>query len=229
MAPPLASDVAPPNSLSPGRLCAAFVDALHVSGASISVFGRDGQQSTICATDSISARGEALQFELGEGPHWDALQSGVPTLSPDISAAMEHRWPLFAAAAYGIGMSAVFAFPMKMGAASVGVVDLYSARPRLLDPPQVSLASSMANRAAAPAARQAMLSADDPTSAEHEMAPAMRREVHQATGMVQAQLDVSATDALAQLRAHAYTNNRPIEDVARDVVNRRLDFSTFTD
>jgi hypothetical protein len=200
-----------------------------VTGASISVFGRGGQQSTICATDSVAARGETLQFELGEGPHWDTLSTGVPTLAPDISLAMEERWPLFAPAAFRIGMSAVFAFPMKMGAASVGVVDLYSARPRFLDAHQISLASSMANRAAAPAARQAMLSADDPTGAEQEMAPAMRREVHQATGMVQAQLGLSATDALTRLRAHAYTTDRPIEDVARDVVARRLDFSALTD
>jgi AmiR/NasT family two-component response regulator len=61
------------------------------------------------------------------------------------------------------------------------------------------------------------------------MAPAMRREVHQATGMVQAQLEVSATEAFSRLRAHAYSAERPIEDVARDVVRRELDFSTFTD
>ncbi len=229
MAPPAATRVVPPDDLAPGRLCAAFVDALHVSGASISVFGRDGQQSTVCATDSISARGEALQFELGEGPHWDTLNTGVATLAPDISVGVDGRWPIFAPAAFGIGMSAVFAFPMKMGAASVGVVDLYSSRPRWLDAHQISLAKSMANRAAGPAARQAMWSAKDPSSPEAEMAPSLRREVHQATGMVQVQLDISATEALARLRAYAYTTDHHLEDVAREVVGRRLDFSTFID
>jgi hypothetical protein len=87
----------------------------------------------------------------------------------------------------------------------------------------------MANQAAAPAVRYAVLSAANPLSTEHEMAPALRREVHQATGMVQAQLDVSATEAFARLRAHAYRTDRPIEDVARDVVSRRLDFSTLNE
>jgi hypothetical protein len=72
-----------------GWLCSAFVDALPVTGASISVFGRDGRQSTICATDSVASRGETLQFELGEGPHWEALQTGLHVLVQDLSASAE--------------------------------------------------------------------------------------------------------------------------------------------
>lgn len=72
-----------------GWLCSAFVDALPVTGASISVFGRDGRQSTICATDSVASRGETLQFELGEGLHWEALQTGLPVLVQDLSASAE--------------------------------------------------------------------------------------------------------------------------------------------
>lgn len=210
-------------------LCAPFVTALHVSGASISVFDADGNQSTICSTNRTAARGEALQFELGEGPHWEALQLSAPVLCPDLAAEGWAKWPMFGAAALEIGMAAVYAFPMKMGAVSVGVVDLYSAVPRRLDEHQIALAASMANRTAAPAARHATNSANSPLTSEHELAPALRREVHQATGMVQAQLDVSATEAFARLRAHSYTSGRPIEDIAREVVARLIDFSAFTD
>jgi hypothetical protein len=217
------------DETSPERLCAAFVDALHVTGASISVFGRDGRQSTIRATDGIAARGDTLQFELGEGPHWEALASGAPVLCPDLGAQPKPRWPMFSSAAQEIGMVGVFAFPMKMGAVRVGVVDLYTASVRHLDEHQIALAVSMAGRAAAPSVRYALHSAQQPSGAEHTMAPALRREVHQATGMVQAQLDISATEAFTRLRAHAYSSERPIEDIARDIVRRELDFSTFTD
>jgi hypothetical protein len=217
------------TSAGDAGLCEPFVSALNVSGASISVFDSDGNQSTICSSNRVAARGEALQFELGEGPHWEALQTNAPVLCPDLAAEGSSRWPIFGAAALEIGMGAVFAFPMKMGAVSVGVVDLYSAEPRQLDEEQILLASSMAGRAAAPAARFATHSANSAVAAEQELAPALRREVHQATGMVQAQLDVSATDAFARLRAYAYTSGRPLADIARDVVGRHLDFSTFTD
>jgi AmiR/NasT family two-component response regulator len=51
-----------------------------------------------------------------------------------------------------------------------------------------------------------------------------RAEIHQATGMVVAQLGVSAQDALARLRAYAFAEQRLLGDVAHDVVSRRLHF-----
>jgi len=49
-------------------------------------------------------------------------------------------------------------------------------------------------------------------------------EVHRATGMVQEQLGVSPADALLRLRAKAFADDRPISDVAADVIARRLRF-----
>jgi AmiR/NasT family two-component response regulator len=53
-------------------------------------------------------------------------------------------------------------------------------------------------------------------------------EIHQATGMVVAQLNLSATDAFARLRAYAFTEHQLLGDVARDVVARRLRFTEDT-
>jgi AmiR/NasT family two-component response regulator len=51
-----------------------------------------------------------------------------------------------------------------------------------------------------------------------------RLVVHQATGMVSVQLDVTAADALATLRARAFQTGRSIQQIAVDVVDRRLSF-----
>jgi hypothetical protein len=53
-----------------------------------------------------------------------------------------------------------------------------------------------------------------------------RREVHQATGMILVQLGISADEASLLLRAHAFSSGRSVKEVANDVVERRLDFST---
>ena len=42
--------------------------------------------------------------------------------------------------------------------------------------------------------------------------------------MVAAQLEVSVGEALVRLRAHAFGNDRPLAEVAADVVARRLRF-----
>jgi hypothetical protein len=51
-----------------------------------------------------------------------------------------------------------------------------------------------------------------------------RAEVHQATGMVLAQLHMQADDALAILRAHAYAHDTTLADIAHKVVTRQIDF-----
>jgi hypothetical protein len=49
--------------------------------------------------------------------------------------------------------------------------------------------------------------------------------VHQASGMVAAQLDVSVGHALIRLKAYAFGNGRPLAEVAEDVVARKLRFA----
>ena len=63
-----------------------------------------------------------------------------------------------------------------------------------------------------------------PNSLPNEIDPVenLRAQVHQASGMVSKQLEITITDALVRLRAHAYARGRPINDVARDVVRRQL-------
>ncbi|WIB11698.1 ANTAR domain-containing protein [Curtobacterium sp. MCPF17_052] len=50
------------------------------------------------------------------------------------------------------------------------------------------------------------------------------RHVHQATGMVVAQLDLTAEDALLVLRARAFADGLPLHAVAQGVIERRIDF-----
>ena len=52
----------------------------------------------------------------------------------------------------------------------------------------------------------------------------VRYVVHQASGMVAAQLGVSVGQALLRLRAHAFGHDRALTEVAHDVVARTLRF-----
>jgi hypothetical protein len=53
---------------------------------------------------------------------------------------------------------------------------------------------------------------------------AHRAVVHQATGMVAAQIDRPLDHALVRLRAYSFANGMEIDDVAEQVVSRRLRF-----
>jgi hypothetical protein len=79
--------------------------------------------------------------------------------------------------------------------------------------------------ASLPAHRPTQGSGDTPTGRrgdEPEVFAIQGAEIHQATGMVSAQLEVGLAEALVCLRAHASAADRPLADVAADVVARRL-------
>lgn len=204
-------------------LCKRFVEALPVTGVSISVIGGAGQ-STIGVSDQVAARVEELQFELGEGPHREALQTGQPVLVPDARVEQQSRWPVFAAAVRELEVGALFAFPLVMGAVTIGVVDMYRSAPGALNVGAVSKALSLSASTAGPASRLAARSADQDALTAGMAIPEMRREVHQATGMILAQLETTATEAFSRLQAHAFSSGQTIQYVAHEVVMRRLDF-----
>ena len=55
-----------------------------------------------------------------------------------------------------------------------------------------------------------------------QLASLERVEVYQATGMIMAALDLTATDALVRLRAHAFAYGMTASEAAWAVVERRL-------
>ena len=70
-----------------------------------------------------------LELELGEGPGVDAWALVEPVLEPDLAAPSVVRWPAFAPAADSkAGVLAVFAFPLRLGAIRIGVMELYRDR-----------------------------------------------------------------------------------------------------
>ena len=80
-------------------LCRPFVEQLPVTGASISVIGTLARRMTVCSSDTVAAQLEGLQFDLGEGPQWEVMKTGMPVFSPDLSLQSTSNWPVFGAAA----------------------------------------------------------------------------------------------------------------------------------
>lgn len=205
-------------------LCAPFVQQLPVSGASICVIGAGGHQSTVCTSDVMTEKLDQLQFDLGEGPRWEVMRTGSAVLCPDVRADAHPHWPVFGAAAGALGVGALFAFPIMMGAVRLGVVDLYRTEAGGLDRDTRRRAIVLARMVAARAVSDAVRTADHPDAVPEQASAALRREVHQATGMILIQLNTTATDAFALLRSYAFTTNRTVAALAHDVVTGLIDF-----
>jgi hypothetical protein len=211
------------------RLCAAAVRALSASGAGVSVMTEEGLRGLAVASDQASERIDELQFSLGEGPCMDAFSSSRPVLEPDLGSGGIARWPIYSAAAHAEGVRAVFAFPLQIGAARLGVLDLYRDEPGSLSSQQFSQALTFAD-----VATTMLIDGQEqaPTGAAAEGLDDVfdyRAEVHQAQGMVMVQAAVSLAEALALLRAYAFGHARGLGEVARDVVTGTLRIGEATD
>jgi hypothetical protein len=111
-----------------------------------------------------------------------------------------------------------------VGPGGIGTLDLCRDRPGMLSDDH--LADALV---AADIARDAVLYQQNapggPGVAELLAAAGTDRIViHQATGMIAAQLDDTIANALARLRAAAFASGRPTYDIAQDVVERRVRF-----
>ena len=207
------------------RLCEVCAEVTEMTGAGIMLMSDDLPRGSVCTTNSVSALIEQLQYSLGEGPCVDAYHHDRPVLEPDLADPATQRWLAFSPPAVAAGVRAVFGFPLQVGAARLGALHLYCDRPGPLTDQQHADALVMADVAAEAVL---MLQADAPPgrlAAELEAGADFHYVVHQASGMVAAQLGVSVGQALIRLRAHAFANNRPLAKVAEDVVARRLRFT----
>lgn len=218
----------PERAAHPLRICELCVDTLAVTGAGISMVTAAGHRGVVCATNDVSATIEDLQLVLGAGPCVDAAVSGSPVLvsdlghSPDIAT---ERWPAFMDGAATAGVEALFAFPLRVGAINVGVLDLYRDQPG-----ELSAADLAAGLVAADAAALALLQLDvdgaDAFADDHDSRASYHLQVHQATGMVMQQAGVTIDQAFLMLRARAFAASRPLAELAADVVARRVRFAT---
>ena len=195
-----------------------------MTGAGIMLMSGDFPHGSLCMTDDVSALIERLQYDLGEGPCVDAYQLDHPVLEPDLADPTVPRWLAFTGPAVAAGARAVFGFPLHVGAVRLGALNLYRDRPGPLDGQQHADALVMTDVAAEAVL---LLQADAPpglVAAELEAGADFRLVVHQAAGMVSVQLGVTVGQALVRLRADVFGNDRPLTEVARDVVARTLRF-----
>lgn len=207
----------------PMRLCLASSAILGADGAAVTLCYTESTRLMVCATDEIAARLEDLQDVLGEGPGADAYSTGRMVRAA-LGERASRRWPSFAATAHAeVGPVAISAIPIQPGIDVLGVLTLYQlpARPLEKEP---MVAQFVADTLGAALLRDGGLHEDMGNGPWSSQA-----QVHQAAGMVIAQLGVSPDDALALLRAHAYADGASMAVIAQAVVERRLDFSLEDD
>jgi hypothetical protein len=212
------------------RLCTAAAKLLDAAGVGLSLGASDDLVDSglqmVCSTEG-GRDGEARQFDLGEGPSYTAHRTGWPVQAPDLE--LDDRWPAFAEAAAGLGFRAVFAFPLRSGSIGLGALTLYQYVAGELTSEQYADALVIARFALN--LLTALQAGRPPDELDQVFTDTLSNsvEVHQASGVVSVQLEISVAAALAVMRAHAFAEGCSLTEVATQVIEHRFQLGPLPD
>lgn len=208
----------------PRSLCSLSVDILGVSATCVTLMNTRNS-TPVCASDERVVRLDDLQYTVGEGPSPEAFAARSMVSEPDLADQVPQRWQHFTPMAIELGMAGVFAFPLQVGESCVGVLTAYQDVAGPLSKEQESNGLLVADTIARSMLRTRPEGDFEILAGSNGGEGAHRAEFHQAVGMIAVQLGVGVSEAALRIRAHAFGAERPVADVAGDVVagSLRLD------
>jgi hypothetical protein len=219
-----------PPELLPMALSEAAVAVLPVEGAGLSML--TDLRLPLGASDEAVVHAEALQTTLGEGPCLSAAATGK-ALVADLET-MAAKWPVFHEEfVTQTPYRSVASVPLRLDdSRTVGALDLYSTRAEQLDPGFLAeIGAEVVDPIAAILFGGLPLPADaDPftelTWLHHERTN-QRMQVWVAVGILMERGRLTNPDALAVLRAYAFSQQTTLDAVAADLVGHKLPAEAF--
>ena len=203
------------------RLQPVFLDAMvaeiGMPSAAVILLADKQWEAVVAASDATARAAHDLEFVLGEGPaHLAAARGQTVQVA---GTALSDWWPQYGPAVARLGVRAVIAVPL-LPPAGLGAVCAYASQPAIS---KDAAMAAIRFAAALPLtlARGSWAAdgvADLPLFGEAGFPAA----VHRAAGMVSQQCGCEITDALALLRARAFSTSRPAEEIAAQVLRGEL-------
>jgi hypothetical protein len=217
------------DSLKPGH---DIIDTLHLLVEAATTFtsaveagvllvGSDGRLYVAASSAERASDVEEAQLGVDGGPCVDAIRSGTPVEVPDIRSEA-WKWPAFAMTAETRGFAAVHAVPMRLRTLTLGGVNLFSPNTGTLPDHDFAIASALAQVATISIVQHRSISGQGDVNAQLQRALDSRVVIEQAKGVVSQQRGVPIDEAFVLLRSHSRRNQTGLQEVAAQIVERRL-------
>lgn len=204
------------------RLSDHVTDVLGIDGCGVSVLDDEGSLRFITATNATVERVERIQEETGQGACVESAGKGVVVTVADLRD-YTSRWFDFAPGALDAGLHSVMAIPMGADDQTVGALNAYRFAPSEWAREEVEAAMTLSAMATAYVLLAGQVEGSQKRAAQLQQALDTRVVIEQAKGMLAAKRDEPLEQTFERLRRHARDRNLKIHDVARQVVEGRLD------
>jgi GAF domain-containing protein len=157
---------------------------------------------------------DSLQFELNEGPCFDALHHHEVVLGRDL--ATDARWPTWGPrVASEIGVGSIVSYRLFSARDTLGAMNLYSLRTDAFDTEDIHNGGALA-------AHVAVALAEAQHITHLETAITLRTLIGQAEGILMERFDLSPAQAFAVLRRVSMDHNIKLNRVAEELVLTRV-------
>jgi GAF domain-containing protein len=196
------------------------VELLEVDAAGLLLADGRGALQLVAASTEQARLAELFQIQNDEGPCLDSYRTGLPVIIADIAAAdAAARWPRFAAAAVDMGFANVHAIPMRLRDQVIGTLNLFGSAPDGLDPAVARVARALVDVATIGILQERATREQELVAGQLQVALNSRVIIEQAKGILSERLRMTPGQAFITLRHYSRDNNRPLTQLAGDVIS----------
>lgn len=189
------------------------------AGAGVSLINSSGRRSSAASTSQLVAQADALQYELEQGPCLSAWASGHPVDIADVRTDL--RWPEWGLAAGELGLRSCISVPLLSGGLAFGAIKIYWANPKAASHRLIRLLELFAAQASIFLANVQVRERGKVLSEQLKSTLMQRDIINTATGIVMASRGVDNHDAMLHLMTKALNESRPLQEVAKKIIESR--------
>ncbi|RUQ98296.1 GAF and ANTAR domain-containing protein [Labedella endophytica] len=191
-----------------------------VAAAAILLDAGDGRLDLVASTSHESRTVELMVLAADEGPCLDAFHTGAAVVVPDLRDGSD--WARFRQSAMDNGFTGVHALPMRLRQESIGALSLFENAGSDLLARDLNAAQALADVATIGILQDRAMRESRSVREQLQTALHSRIVIEQAKGVVAYTHDEDMDEAFRRIRRHARETRRPIGEVAREIVDRRL-------
>lgn len=204
------------------KICELSITSLSVQGAAIFLQIKNQIQGPLASAGTLGQLMAETEMSLGEGPVFEVVVAGRAQSFADLQATQEAPWPLFRDSALAHGVRAVHTFPLHLGAVQLGALEFYSVSPGALSRSAMIDCYAIADLTTSTLLYMQAGLADSQFADLLSISDSDRLRIHQATGMVAEMLNCSLTDAIARMRAHAFSHELSLFELSIQLIDRKI-------
>ena len=196
------------------------VELLEVDAAGLLLADSGGVLRLVAASTQQAKVVELFQIQHDEGPSVDCYRTGQVVSIGDIrSDSATARWPQFATAAAEVGFVGVHVIPMRLRDQIIGTLNLFRSAPDGLNPAVAVAGRALVDVATIGILQERAIHQQEVVAGQLQVALNSRVIIEQAKGILAERLRTTPDEAFLILRRYARDNNRPLTELAGDVIH----------